>query len=164
MKKALLLTGVLLFVLGAALVLGSYFLFNKYSLSDSRDFGAVFYSANWEFPDNPLELGEGDIVAAQISINIDRDLQFRIENTGGTVVFTKSGQNFTAYYYVQTHDLYIMNLRLGSGSVAPCRVSYFLEVTRKAPNQFLLLVGIIVLLAGAVTVPIAFLNKDKKIL
>jgi len=160
MKKVFLLTGILLFVLGSALVLGAYFVFNKYSLSDSRDFGALF-QGSWGFPNSPLELSEGDIVAIQISININRDVQFRIETTGGQAVFSDSGRNFTAYYYVQTHDLYFMNIRLGSGTVAPCRVNYFLEVTGKAPNQLFLLIGIIVLLAGAVTIPIAFLYKNK---
>lgn len=160
MNRALLLTGVLLFVLGCGLVLGSYFIFNKYSLSDSRDFAAGS-SGSWTFPNSPLELSEGDIVTVQISINIDRDVELSIANTGGTVVFTKTGRNFTAYYYAQTHDLYFMSTRLRSGTVAPSHISYFLEVTGKAPNQLFLLIGIIILLAGAVTIPVAFLYKNK---
>jgi len=50
---------------------------------------------------------------------------------------------------------------MGQLRVAPVHANYFLEVTGKAPNQLFLFTGIIVLLARAVLIPVAFLYKSK---
>lgn len=161
MKKAFLLIGILLFVLGSALVLGAYFLFNQYSLSGSNHFKNT---GTWQFPSSPLELSQGDKVTVTISMNESQSSTLSIKNTGGTQVFssTRTSGNKTAYYYVQANDFYFCSLYVSSISgTRGLDVTYYIEVVRNSPHFFFLVIGIIVLLAGAVTVPIAFLYKNK---
>lgn len=165
MKKVFLLSGVLLFILGSVLVLGSYFLFNRFSLSDWTDFGRNAYGqwgGTWDFPYRPLELTEGDTISIQIRMNESRTLSFSISNTEKGQVYAKSATSnfFIVDYYVQTNDFYSFSIEpLSTGKAL--HAEYYIEVVRKVPNQLFLVIGVVVLLAGAVMTPIAFLYKNK---
>ena len=161
MKKIFLLSGVLLFVLGSAVVLGAYFLFNQYSLSGSNHFKST---GVWQFPSSPLELSQGDKVTVKISMNESQSATLSIKNTGGTQAFNngRTWGNITAYYYVQANDLYFCSIYVSSVSFPRgLDVTYYIEVVGSSPNLLFLLIGVIVLLGGAVTIPIAFLYKNK---
>lgn len=85
-----------------------------------------------------------------------------IANTAGTQIALSGLSNSTAYYYVQTNDLYYCNVANIHGmSSSGLDITLSIEVVRKAPNLLYLLIGVIVLLAGACTIPIAFLYKSK---
>jgi hypothetical protein len=64
------------------------------------------------------------------------------------------------YYYVQKSDFYYCLLHITSYSQQQGLTAVLnIEVTKNTPNLLFLFIGIIVLLAGAVTVPCAFLYK-----
>lgn len=161
MNKALLLSGIVLFILGSSLVLGSQFVENKYSYSESKDLSSPSYGT-WGFPNSPLELNEGDIVTVGVSMNRSRAAVFHIDTSAGEKVFEEyvTG-NFTAYYYVKANDLYSCYLTLSHSEWASLHMNYKLEITKPAPNPLFPLIGAIVLLAGIVTIPVAFLYRRK---
>jgi len=162
MKKILLLSTFLLFIVGSVLFLGAYFIFNQYSVSGSHSF--QYYHETWQFPETPLELGEGDKITVKTSKvgNFDGHL-FIINTNGKQVLLRDIISNSSIYYYIQTNDFYyfyidIFNWSPGSG---PHSVTLNITVVSRAPNLLFLLIGIIVLLAGAVTIPVVFLYKTK---
>lgn len=160
MNKVFLLAGVSLFIIGSVLFPGAYFIFNQYSVSGSHSFQQYL---NWQFPETPLELGEGDKVTVKILRIGSFNGKLYIKSTnGGQVLLSNSISNTTLYYYVQTNDFYYFYIDIdswSSGSVHSVTLNTI--VVSKAPNLLFLLIGIIVLLAGAVTIPVAFLYKNK---
>jgi len=171
MKKILLLSTFLLFIIGSVLFLGAYFIFNRYSMSGSNYIKIT--SNTWRFPENPLELGEGDKVIVHIIMTGGRSggkANLYFESTAGKKDSIGQGDNSTLYYYVQTNGLYYCRVEVpyesfqqtGQYTWLGLTVNLNIEVVSKAPNLLFLILGIIVLLAGAVTIPVVFLYKTKK--
>lgn len=162
MNKAFLLSGVLFSVLGTVLVLGAYSLFNKYSMSGSHHFDQLH--RDWPFPSSMLELNEGDSVAVGISVNGEGEGTLYIANTAGSgekIALSELG-NLTAYYHVQTSSQYWCIIDVPSVSTQrEFNLTWNIEVTTRAPNLLFQLTGGILLLASAVTIPVAFLYKNK---
>lgn len=163
MKKVLLVSGILLFILGSTLLLGAYFVFNQYSATSSNHF--EYLTKGWQTPESPLELAEGDKVTVRISMTGSGSADFYIVSTHGRWQLGKGIGigNSTLYYYVQTNDFYYCSVDIMSiGLPAGLTIKLNLEVTRNAPNLPFLFIGAIVVLAGVVTIPIAVLYKSKK--
>jgi hypothetical protein len=64
MKKIFILIVISLFFVGTFLFLGSYVIFNRYSIRDSAFFPTGY---PWQFPQIPLELHEGDQLEIKFS-------------------------------------------------------------------------------------------------
>ena len=164
MNKALILTGVLLFLVGSAFIIGAYFIFNQYSVSGSHDFQG-FLSKTWRFPNTPLELSEGDKVTIKMIRLGNFDGRLYIRSSSGEQVLLSDGlRNSTLYYYVQKNDFYYLLIEIrgwGSGSSV---YSATLETTiiQKSPNFLFLLVGILLLFGSTLTISIAFLHTKLK--
>jgi len=162
MKKLVLLAGVFLFVIGSGLILGAYFVFNQYSMIVSHEF-EPYAGETWQFPKTPVELGEGDKVIAKMSKAGDWDGSLHAMATSGeNVVLSNTISDTTVYYYVPASDFYYYLIHVGywgPGS-GVYEVALNIMVVSKAPNLMFLLIGLIVLLAGAATTPIAFLYKN----
>lgn len=163
MKKILLLSTFLLFIVGSVLFLGAYFIFNQYSLHDSHNF--QYINETWQSPQTPLELNEGDKVIVKIAKlgNFNGNL-YIMTTSGKRVLLSDSISNGgSSYYYVQANDFYyyFIDLDSWSSSSEAKSLDLFITVVSKSPNLLFLLIGIIVLLAGAVTIPVVFLYKTK---
>lgn len=163
MDKALILTGILLFLVGSAFIIGAYFIFNQYSVSGSHNFQGYLHET-WRFPNTPLELSEGDKVTIKMIRlgNFDGRLYIK-SSSGEQVLLSDRLRNSTLYYYVQKNDLYYLLIEIsgwGSGSVH----SATLETTiiQKSPNFLFLLVGILILFGSTLTISIAFLHTKLK--
>jgi hypothetical protein len=164
MKKVLLLLGILLFFVGSTLFIGAYFIFNQYSVSGSHSFQGYLHET-WQFPETPLELGEGDKVTVKILRIGGFNGKFYIKSTSsGQVLLSNSLSNSTLYYYVQTNDFYYSYIDIDSWSSGSVHsVTLDTMVISKAPNLLLLLIGIIFLLGSAITILSAFLiEKSRK--
>jgi len=162
MNKPLLISGASVLVVGIALVSGSYFVFNHYQLTGL----VTFPPRSWgtfirEFPEKPIELTEGDTITVRVTMNKSSEVIFSIRNTDGTQVFDKSGGNITAYHYVQRNDLYFCYLELKSYTSYPLGLDYQIEVSRKSPNQFSLITGVVAMLTGAVIVSVSLVSIRK---
>jgi len=164
MRKALLLSGHLLLVLGSVLLVGAYLVFNKYSISGSKHFN---YRDTWILPEidlSSLELSEGDTVTVEISVSGIGNGTLFIANTPPNrqrLPLSELG-NRTVYYYIPSDNLYYFYTVVDW--VSPPRgvdLTLNVEVTRKAPDPIFPLLGGIILLAGAVTISIAFLYKNR---
>jgi hypothetical protein len=162
MKKAFLLSAVLLFIIGSVLFLSAYFFFNQYSIIDSHNFSWI--NENWQSPSTPIELHEGDKITIKTSKigRFDGDL-FIVGTNGKRVLLSNGIGNGSVYYYVQEDDFYYCYIDLDSWTAhpEPHTITLNITVVSKAPNLLFLLIGVIVLLAGAVTIPVAFLRKSK---
>jgi hypothetical protein len=161
MNKVFLLLGVSLFIIGSVLLLGAYVFFNQYSVSDSHDFHYI--GETWQSPETPLELGEGDKVTVKTSKVGNMDGNLYIISTSGKRV-RLSDHISSSVYYVQASGFYYFLIDIdmwGAGS-EPCPVTIEITVASKTPNLFFLLIGVIVLLAGAGAISVAFLYKSKK--
>ena len=162
-NKTYLLLGVLLFLLGSVLVVGSYYLFNKYALTGAYDFPAGAYaqrSRTWEFPEPPLQLGFGDTVTVKIFMNASRIMQFYVYNTErGQIHSELIEDKSTVYYFVKGSDLYSFLIEFNGYANTDIHTEYRSAVTRYAPNRLTLILGVLILLSGAATIPVAFLYR-----
>jgi hypothetical protein len=174
MNKVLLLFGISLFIIGSVLFLGAYFVFNRYSTSGSNVIGINIFSTNteWQFPKMPFELAKGDQIIVSISLiggAPDAIADLYLAGTSGNTYSMGQGGNSTFYYYVQTNDLYYCRMEIpdtsfnqtGSFTWSKITATMNIEVVSNNPNMFFLLIGVIVLLAGAVSIPVAFLYRSK---
>jgi uncharacterized protein YneR len=168
MKKVILLFGVLLFSIGSVLFIGAYFIFNKYSVSGSHYIEIT--SNAWQFPESPLELAEGDKVIVYTSMiggTASGKAIFYIVSSAGEKDDIGQGGNSTLYYYVQKNGLYYCRVEVPYGSFQRTgaftwqglTVNLNIEVVSKAPNLLFLLIGITLLLAGAITILSVFLYR-----
>jgi hypothetical protein len=149
MKKIFIVIAISLFVVGVFLFLGSYFIFNRYSISDSH----LFPGYAWQLPQIPLELHEGDKIEIKISQTGSLDGNISMVNSTGQkrTLLSSSFGNGTVYYYVQTSDFYRFFVEVDSwGSNPPYVLTLDITVVDKDPNLLFQVLGGIVLLAGAV--------------
>jgi hypothetical protein len=165
MERVAFICGALLIVFGCALIFGSYYLFNHYSLRGPKDFAVA---EEWRFPSNPLELSQGDKVTISTSIDGAGVADLYVVNTGGrqiliqenTVNLTGSGTSFT--YYVSSNDFYYYLVDVKSISTHNgLSVTLAIEVFRITQNRLFLLTGAITLLAGVMTIAFAVGTRTK---
>lgn len=172
MKRAFLLSGILLFIIGSVVVLGAYFFLNQYSASGVHLFraeGPAQAGQTWQMPEEPFELNEGDKLTVRISVIDGGSVSVFIKGTGGkqSQIGSAIDSNMTVYYYAQTNDLYFCSVvaqdyvHTAPYVTKDMTVTLNIEVVRNAPNLLFLVMGVIVLLAGAVTVPTAVLYRSK---
>ena len=162
MNKALILTGILLFLVGSTFIIGAYFIFNQYSVSGSHNFQGYLLET-WRFPNTPLELSEGDKVTIKIRLgNFDGRLYIK-SSSGEQVLLSDRLRNSTLYYYVQKNDFYYLLIEIRGWSSSSV-LSATLETTiiQKSPNFLFLLVGILLLFGSTLTISIAFLHTKLK--
>jgi hypothetical protein len=168
MKKALLLLGVLLFLFGSILLIGAYFIFNRYSLSDSHSISIV--NSVWLFPESPLELHEEDKIIVRTLMIGGRSggiAYFYFMSTAGAKDIIGQGGNSTFYYYVPKNGLYYCVVEVPYGSFQQTGANTWLDLTvtlnieivSKAPNLLFLLLGIVLLLGSVITILTAFLYQ-----
>jgi len=165
-NKTYLLLGVLLFLLGSVLVVGSYYLFNKYALTGAYDFPAGAYaqrSRTWEFPEPPLQLDLGDTITVKVFVNASRIMQFYVYNTErGQIHSELTEDKSTVYYFVRGSHLYFFLIEFNGYANTDIHTEYRSAVTRYAPNRLTLILGVLILLSGAATIPVAsFTGKPR---
>jgi hypothetical protein len=160
MNKVLLSLGVLLFLIGSTLIIGAFFIFNKYSVSGSHDFGG-YYKETWNFPDVPLDLSEGDkVIIKTLRLGIfDGKLYIKGTSEEQVLLSDRLG-NGTLYYYIQKNDFYSLSIVLSDwGSSSFHSITLETTIISKSPNFLVLLVGILLLFGSMITVLSTFSMK-----
>jgi hypothetical protein len=150
MKKIFILIVVSLFVVGAFLFLGSYIIFNRYSIRDSQLFPTGYL---WQFPQIPIDLHEGDQVEIRISQTDSLDGNISMVNSTGQkrTLLSSSLSDGTVYYHVQNSDSYRFIVEVDSwASDPPYVLTLDVTVVDRNPNLVFQLLDGIALFAGAV--------------
>ena len=170
MNRALAFLGVLLLISGSIILVGAYYFPSEYSVYSGSHFFRAGSSDEWQLPETPFSMNEGDRLTAIFTIIDGGSVYILLKGTDWTPPQTGDAvtTNATLYYYAKTNDLYFCSVTarsyayLGDSAFKDMNVTLTIGVTKNGPNMLFLIIGVIVLLSGVIVTSIAVLLKHRK--